>query len=102
MPKRKVSKRPEAPYTLRRNETVKKQIDELPGHLKQQIRREIDDLAYNPRPTYGEPLRPPLADRLQITIDDYRIVYKIEEEYKQVIIQKIGKKKGPEFYYDIE
>ncbi|MFN8487911.1 MAG: type II toxin-antitoxin system RelE/ParE family toxin [Caldilineaceae bacterium] len=89
------------PYRLLRSKKVLAQIERLPGHIRQRVKRVINDLAYNPRPHIAEPLRGILTGRYKIKIDDYRIVYAIDEESIAIEILKVGHKHGPEFYQDI-
>jgi len=88
-------------YHLRRSKKVLAQMERLPGHIRQRAKRLINDLAYNPRPTYAEELTGILAGRYKICIDDHRIVYAIDDEIITVEILKIGHKYGPEFYRDL-
>lgn len=87
-------------YRLELKTTVLRQIEALPGRYRQRVRRVIAELAVNPRPQIAQPLRT-FPDRYRIRLDDYRIVYYIEDDLLIVEIVKVGRKHGPEFYDDI-
>lgn len=87
-------------YRLEIKTTVLRQIDALPGRYRQRVRRTIAKLAMNPRPLIAHPLRT-FPDRYRIRLDDYRIVYRIEDDLLIVEIVKVGRKHGPAFYDDI-
>lgn len=80
--------------------TIRRQIDELPGHVRQRIKREIAQLAFNPRPDHAIGLQGRLADRYKIKLDQYRIVYRVDDEVAIVLVLKAGKKQSG-FYDDI-
>lgn len=89
-------------YRLRIDRLVAREIDRLPGSVRQRILRQIDDLLDNPRPTAAKQLRHPHADKWQIPIDSWRLVYRIDDMIVIVEVLRIGKKHGPEFYEDLE
>ena len=43
-------------YQIEITRRVRQQIEGLPGHLRQGVKREIAKLAFNPRPAYAEEL----------------------------------------------
>jgi mRNA interferase RelE/StbE len=88
-------------YRLEVPKQVQRQIDGLPGFYRQRIRQIILALAHNPRPSHAKELRL-FANSWQIRIDNYRIVYSIEDAVLIVEIIKVGRKHGPEFYADME
>lgn len=94
-------KQKQPPYRLKIERHVRRQIDQLPGHIRQRARRLIAELAFDPHPAHAEELTGILAGRYKIKINDYRIVYIIEEEIITVEVLKVGHKHGPEFYQDI-
>jgi len=87
-------------YRLEIKTDVLRQIDALPGRYRQRVRRTIAELTMNPRPHLAQPLRT-FPDRYRIRLDDYRIVYRIEDDLLIVEIVKVGRKHGPAFYDDI-
>lgn len=87
-------------YQLRIPKPVRQQIDGLPGHIKQRVRRIIAGLAMDPRPQEAVAMRRNLAGRYKIKVDQYRIVYKVEDDVLTVEVLKAGKKR-PGFYDDV-
>ena len=79
-------------YQIDISKRTRREIEQLPGHMRQRIKREIAKLAFDPRPAYALELRGPLAGRFKIKVDQYRIVYRIEDEVAVVQILKAGKK----------
>jgi mRNA interferase RelE/StbE len=77
--------------------SVKRQIEALPGHIRQRVKRAIAELAYTPYPQHAEELRGVLQGRYKIKLDLYRIVYRVEDEVAVVMVLKVGKKQ-PGFY----
>src|SRR4051812_22217399 len=71
---------------------VRRQIEELPGHVHQRVKGEIAKLSFEPRPDYAEELRGNLQGRYKIKLDQYRIVYRINDELAVIEIVKAGKK----------
>lgn len=72
--------------------SVRRQIEELPGHMRQRVKREIAKLAFNPRPDHARELRGSLAARYKIRLDHYRLVYRVDDEAVTVVILKAGMK----------
>jgi mRNA interferase RelE/StbE len=83
------------------DEQVKQAIGRLPGNLRQRVKRILQDLRRNPRPPIAEDLRAKLAGHYKIKLGDWRIVYHIDDDVVVVIVLKVGKKSGPEFYQNI-
>lgn len=88
-------------YRLEISKTVRQQVDSLPGNYRQRIREIINTLAINPRPAAAEPLRTG-KERYRIRIDMYRIAYQIFDDTLVVSVLKVGRKRGPEFYEELE
>lgn len=88
-------------YRLEIPKQVRRQIDDLPGFYRQQIRQIITALMDNPRPRNAKALRI-FPNSWQIRLDHYRIVYTIEDTLLIIEVVKVGHKHGPEFYTDIE
>ena len=86
-------------YQLEIPKAVRRQIDNLPGYYRQWFRRQINELATDPRPANAKPLRTG-EDRYRIRIDDYRLVYRIFDDVLIVEVLRAGHKEGPEFYDD--
>jgi mRNA-degrading endonuclease RelE of RelBE toxin-antitoxin system len=87
-------------YQIDISKRTRREIDQLPGHMRQRIKREIAQLAFSPRPTHAVELRGPLKDRYKIVLDQYRIVYWIQDDIAVVQVLKAGKKHHG-FYDDL-
>lgn len=80
------------PYRLSISKEVQRQIERLPGNIRQRVRRAIAELVYNPRPTYGKALEDDLIGYYRVRIDDYRIIYTIEDDIVLVEIIRVAKR----------
>lgn len=89
-------------YQLSYEEHVARAIERLPGTVRQRIVRILRELRQNPRPAYSIPLRNRFNNLYKISLDQYRIVYRIEDEIILITVLKVGKKHGPEFYQEID
>ncbi len=89
-------------YQLDFNQGVRDAVDRLPGNLRQRVKRILTELRSNPRPIYAEAMRNQLTDCYKISLGTWRIVYEIYEDILVILVLKVGKKSGPEFYHDIQ
>ncbi len=87
-------------YHLEVSRLVRRQIDDLPGHVRQRIKREIASLSLQPRPENSAELQGPLHGLYKIKLDQYRIVYRINDEAAVIQVLKAGKKQTG-FYDDL-
>lgn len=87
-------------YRLSIPKPVIRRIEALPGRYRQRVWRLIQSLASNPRPAGAKLLREH-ESMYRIALDDYRIVYSIEDDLLLIEVVKVGQKEGPEFYEDI-
>jgi mRNA-degrading endonuclease RelE of RelBE toxin-antitoxin system len=82
----------------------------LPGHIRQRVKRSIDQLAERPRLPRSKELN--LPDNVspniraewevrRVRLDDWRIVYGISENWEEVAILTI-QKRPPYDYQDLE
>lgn len=70
---------------------IRRWVDKrCPGSYRQRIKRAIQSLSSHPRPEFAEPLRSPLEDFLCLHIDNYRIIYKVDDEAQVIKIAFIG------------
>lgn len=79
---------------------MRKQINHLPGRYHQHIQRVIAQLTITPRPAQAKLLRNS-ANRYRIRVDDYRIVYRIEDAILLIEALKVSQKEGADFYDDV-
>jgi mRNA interferase RelE/StbE len=74
-------------------EVVKKQIPKLALPVRTRIKKAIEKkLAINPI-SFGKPLRHSLKGLRRLRVDDYRVIYKINEDDSKVTIVKIAHRK---------
>ena len=75
---------------------------ELPGHMRQRIKRAIDQLSENPRPAKSKALDvPEISQELRrLRLDRWRIVYAITEEDNVIDVLAI-RKRPPYDYGDL-
>ena len=79
---------------------------QLPGQVRQRIKRIIDDLDQNPRPAESEALE--LPDNIQtewevrrIRLENWRVVYAVNETWQEIGVLTI-QKRPPYDYEDLE
>jgi mRNA interferase RelE/StbE len=80
-----------------------KEINSLPGHIRQRIRKAISDLADNPRPSQSKVLNFPdiEVELRRLRLDKWRVLYAIEEADKAVDVFAV-RKRPPYDYSDLE
>ncbi len=88
-------------YRIRITETAKKEIRQLPGNIRQRVRKVVRGLAADPILRWAKELRD-LPGRYRIRLDDWRIIYRIEKDELIVLILRVRRKTGPETYENIE
>ena len=79
-------------YRLKISRDVQRQIDHLPGNMRQRVKRTIAALAFEPRPGNAEELGEELAGFWRIKLDDYRINYSIHDDVVTVEIVRVVKR----------
>ncbi len=59
---------------------------QLPGNVRQRVKRFIDDLEDDPRPARAKRLETtqPKLEVRRLRLDDWRVLYAVNEELKQV------------------
>jgi mRNA interferase RelE/StbE len=72
----------------------------LPGAYRQRVRRLIASLANDPHPPRSKELRD-LPGYYRVPLDEWRIIYYIENDEVVVIILTVRLKTGEETYHDI-
>lgn len=76
------------------------EIERLPGHVRQRIRRLVDVLASDPRPARAKELRG-RPGRYRIPLEDWRVIYDVDDRDSVVLILTVRRKRGPETYADL-
>lgn len=81
-------------YTIELLDTgVKKEVDALPKSARELIKKAIiERLASNPI-AYGKPLRFSLKGHRSLRVSKYRVIYRIDEPNKTVLILSINSRK---------
>jgi mRNA interferase RelE/StbE len=64
----------------------------LPGHIHQRIRQTIAGLAYDPRPSTAKQMEDELSDHYRIRIENYRVIYTIDDEIILVEVIRVMKR----------
>lgn len=79
-----------------------KEIKSLPGHIRQRVRKEIGDLANDPRPPQSKALNVhDIAVELRrLRLDKWRVLYAITEADKTVDVFAV-RKRPPYDYSDL-
>jgi mRNA interferase RelE/StbE len=85
------------------------EVKDLPGHVRQRVKRAIDDLAANPHPPGSKTLDLsdseilPITDRevCRLRIEKWRVLYTITEAEKTVDVLAV-RKRPPYDYGDLE
>ena len=80
------------PYRLRIPKAVQKEIERLPGNMRQRVRRTIAGLVFEPRPAKADELEDELAGFWRIKLEDHRIIYSIDDDVILVEVVRVGKR----------
>jgi len=83
----------EPPYRLAFDRSLKRQIEQLPGKLRQEVRQRIADLARQPRPSDARELRGnPGVYRCWLSDARYRLIWEVDDTVRRVEIYYVGRK----------
>jgi mRNA interferase RelE/StbE len=88
-------------YRLWIRDEAKAEIRQLPGHMRQRVRRAIQDLGDDPRPHYSRELSVPEnrdVEARRLRLDRWRIVYVVDENWVEVGI--LAARQRPPCDYD--
>lgn len=79
------------------------EIKGLPGNIRQQVKKAVDELAEDPRPPRSRRLRTERAtpELYRLRLDRWRIVYAITEEYKLIDVLAV-RRRPPYDYGDMD
>jgi mRNA interferase RelE/StbE len=86
-------------YTVYVNPHAWREIKNLPGNMRQRVKRAVDGLASNPRPPRSKHLdTPDLEPELyRLRIDRWRIVYAVSEQ--ECAVDVLAVRKRPPYDY---
>lgn len=87
-------------YRLRLERAAKRQLDDLPGNVRQRAARLVKSLAADPLPAGATELRD-LPGVYRYKLNGWRIIYQVDDEAEQVIVLAVRYKRGPETYKDL-
>jgi mRNA-degrading endonuclease RelE of RelBE toxin-antitoxin system len=89
-------------YTVYVSQRAWKEIQDLPGNVRQRAKRAIDDLADNPLPPAAKKLDTPefVHDLRRLRLDKWRIVYTVSESDHVVDVLAI-RRRPPYDYGDL-
>ncbi len=85
-------------YDLLIEPTALKQRKQLPGHIRQRIKRAIDDLAQHPRPHFSQALDttdldvPENVEIRRIRMGKWRLIYAVNDVEKWIWIWGVRKR----------
>lgn len=89
-------------YTLYVTPAALREIKELPGHVRQRVRRTVASLREDPRPAESRPLRAQTLDTevRRIRLSNWRIVYMVSEGDQAVDVLAV-RRRPPYDYGDL-
>lgn len=79
-------------YRLVIDDEARKALKRLPGHIRQRVARAIDSLKQNPRPVDAKPLEDELIGYWRLRIDNYRVIYTIDDEIIVVEVIRVDRR----------
>lgn len=79
-------------YQLRFSKEAQQQLTRLPGNIRQRVRRLIATLTHNPRPPEAKRMEDDLADYYRIRLENYRVIYTVDDDIVLVEIIRIMKR----------
>ena len=88
-------------YRLWIEDQAKAEINRLPGHMRQRIRRAVGDLSREPRPHDSLPLTLGEEASLEVRrlrLDRWRVIYVVDEQQSEVGLLAVRKR--PPYDYD--
>lgn len=89
------------PYQIVLLPGAHKDLSKVPARIKNRIRAAISSLATDPYPAKSLQLREPYAHFHRIRVEEWRIIYSVDEEIVVVEIAYIRKKTGTETYEEL-
>ncbi|GAA1467153.1 type II toxin-antitoxin system RelE/ParE family toxin [Nocardiopsis exhalans] len=85
-------------YALQYTNTARKGIKNLDGSVRRRVRRAIEALAHDPRPSGCVQIKGH-TDMWRVRVGDYRIRYAIDDGVLVVLVLKVASRGG--FYDDL-
>ncbi len=88
------------PRKVRLLRSAHREVDRLPGHLRQRARRLIDTLASTPRSSAAKGLRD-MPNAYRLRLNGWRIIYVVDDDTQVVWVVAVRLKTGAETYDDL-
>lgn len=88
-------------YSVYLRPAARQEIERLPGHIRQRVRRAVLMLQDNPRPAQGKCMDyapEPTQELWRLRLDAWRVVYVIDQENQQVYVLAVRKR--PPYQYE--
>lgn len=79
-------------YRLRLPRSVRQEIERLPGDIRQRVKRTLAGLCIEPRPANASELTDELAGLWRVKLEEYRIIYSIDDDIVAVEIVRVAKR----------
>jgi mRNA interferase RelE/StbE len=87
-------------YRLRISREVQRQIERVPGNMRQRVRHAIAELADDPRPDTAKQMEAELSNYYRLRLGDYRIIYTIDDDIVVVEVIRVVKR-TPKTYWGL-
>lgn len=91
-------------YQLWVNEEAEREIRQLPGNMRQRVRKSIQELGTQPRPSTSIGMEVEISVPVEvrrIRLDAWRIIYIVDEELAEIGILAV-RKRPPYDYADLD
>ena len=88
-------------YQISYTETARHDLRLLPGNYRQRLKRLIESLVEMPRPLSAKELRA-MPNHYRIRVDNWRLIYRVDDDTSGVLILCVRYKTGPETYQNLE
>jgi mRNA-degrading endonuclease RelE of RelBE toxin-antitoxin system len=91
------------PYRLWVKDEAKRELRELPGHIRQRIRNEIEQLKIEPRPPISILMEGEFnlsVEVRRIRLGNWRVIYIVDQEFFEVGVLAV-RKRPPYDYADL-
>ncbi len=89
------------PYTVIITREAQRGLDKSPANLRNRLLKIIKSLADDPYPSRHKQLQG-YEQYFRIPLENWRIVYTVEEDIITVTVIRAIRKTGPESYHDLE
>ena len=91
------------PYELWIRDEARNEIGRLPGHMRQRVRRAVQNLASEPRPPQSRPMKASAGldvEVRRIRLERWRLIYVVDEAWSEVGVLAV-RRRPPYDYRDL-